>query len=254
MNDDHIYDDPSTLFNPDNFATQLPPSFNKSIDTFNKNVLATLKPAPPSSRGKLPAPPIGGSGVLSSSKQGATFAEPVYAFAEPEYAFAEPEYDELGMERKADVMLKGPTAEYSELDIETMPPRQYGNIGANTALPNPYEFETPPTSRAPTPKEAESISRPHAEPIAIGNPSPNYQSLLNSTQQQAGPRPDPNYQPLGPPVGYAVPSVATLTRSAVPQPTLGGWTGEKGKNPFKAPPTKGQEGLEEYIIMHSPEI
>ncbi len=247
--DGHIYDEPSACFPPGNLATPHP--FYKSMDNFNQKVLSALELSPPSSRGKLPALPIGRGEVQTDQTKA---------------AFTEPEYDELGLGDKSGdksgAQLKGPTAEYSELDIETMPPRQYGNIGVST-LPNPYEFETPPTSRAPTPKETEfDSSHLQTVPTLFTNTSPSsYQPLmLASSQQQTDLPTGPNYQPLGPPAGYAVPNVATLTRSNVPQPSLGGWNGEKGKNPFKpSPPPNGngrvntEESLEEYIIMHSPE-
>ncbi len=120
LDNDHIYDEPSKYFT-DNLSGS-PPSYNKPDTNFDQKMLSDLNvnPSPPrTTRGALPAPPIGNGNCKNIDNK---------------EAFAEPEYDELGLTPKQDAIPGQP--DYSELDVNKMPSLRYGNIGVSDVVPN----------------------------------------------------------------------------------------------------------------------
>ena len=191
-----------------------------------------VNPSPPrTTRGALPAPPIGNGKCKSIDNKG---------------AFAELEYDELGITPKQDAIPGQP--DYSELDVNKMPSLRYGNIGVSDVVPNSYEYLTSMMSKAtPTLTSAEPPEYSNTQPpVTNDNTARTYEPLIPAPwKPKDTPSPNMDYQQLGPPVGYAVPQtradISTMTRSDVPQPSL---RGEQ--------PTTNLELLEPYIEMKTP--
>ena len=163
---------------------------------------------------------------------------------------------------------------YSQLDVATMPTLHYKNVGSSAIIPNEYEYLP---SVSPDPPQIHTTQSDYAEP----SPPP---QLPPNTSEDTPPCQDPSnyqpllppprgkkqtlYQPLGPPVGYAVPTARSNApqtstpqpNSDVPQPSLGGW-----KGPVKRPRdcedqrgeyenVDGNQREDEYIEMSSPTL
>ena len=161
--------------------------------------------------------------------------------------------------------------------LNTMPPQscdetQRNNALSPSAIPNEYRSlptlspETVPTLKAtptldPHTKYSEPMPHPHSQTLAAitGVNKTTRQPLLPPPQQPKDTPPcsSPNYQSVGPPAENAVSWVSgevAMTRSDVPQPTIGGLSGMERKPPNLAPVETSQENQEydEYVEMKSP--